>query len=76
MHNALVMGLDSDNDSTDSENPLVRVIFCHPTQVSMRICDHFLNDKCRFGAQCKYSHGHAVRMDDLHEYVECDYKYA
>ncbi len=63
MHNAIVMG-------TDNEPEHVRVVFCNPTQQSMKICDHFMNDKCSFGDKCKYSHGHKVHADDLHEYLE------
>ncbi len=70
MHNALVMGLDS-SDKEDS----VRVVFCNPTQQSMKICDHFLNDTCKFHTNCKYSHGFLVKIDDLHEYLEYDHRF-
>jgi hypothetical protein len=47
MHNALIMGIDS------YENNTVRVVFCNPTQTNMKICEHFLNDACKFDSKCK-----------------------
>ena len=69
MHNALVMGVDA------SQKKTVRVLFCNPTQTCMKICDHFLNNTCTFAERCKFSHGFAVQLEDLHEFKECDYKW-
>jgi hypothetical protein len=46
----------------------------HPTQTSMRICDHFMNDTCKFENSCKYSHGYKVKLDDLQTYLEPNYE--
>lgn len=43
--------------------------------MSMKICDHFMNDTCRFNDKCKYSHGYRVNLDDIHSYLEPNYEY-
>ncbi len=64
MHNALVLGLD------DLEEQTVKVLFCNPTHRDMKICEHFMNEACKFEASCKYSHGYSVKVDDLSAYLE------
>ena len=64
MHNALVLGIQSVEEQT------VKVLFCNPTHTDMKICEHFMNDVCKFDSNCKYSHGYIVRVADLEEYKE------
>ncbi|CAF4793458.1 unnamed protein product [Rotaria sp. Silwood1] len=66
-HNAVVLGIEFIADNT------VRVLFCQPTRLDFKPCSHFLNDTCRFGDTCKYSHGFVVSVDDLLEYIEVNY---
>jgi hypothetical protein len=64
-HNALILGADSSQPNS------VRVIFCNPTQNSMKVCDHFMNNTCKFDEEkCKYSHGYLVNLNNIHQYVE------
>ncbi|CAF0893753.1 unnamed protein product [Rotaria sordida] len=66
-HNAVGLDIESIADNT------VRVLFCQPTRLDLKPCSHFLNDTCRFGGTCKYSHGFVVSVNDLLEYVEANY---
>ncbi|CAF0878269.1 unnamed protein product [Rotaria sordida] len=66
-HNAVGLDIESIADNT------VRVLFCQPTRLDLKPCSHFLNDTCRFGDTCKYSHGFVVSVNDLLEYVEANY---
>ncbi|CAF2911650.1 unnamed protein product [Rotaria sp. Silwood2] len=67
-HNAVVLGIESIADNT------VRVLFCQPTRLDFKPCSHFLNDTCRFGDTCKYSHGFVISVEDLLEYIEANYE--
>ncbi|UJR15461.1 hypothetical protein I4U23_002404 [Adineta vaga] len=66
-HNAVVLGIESIANNT------VRVLFCQPTRLDFKPCSHFLQNTCRFGDNCRYSHGFVVPVDDLLEYVEPNY---
>lgn len=68
MHNALVIGTDSNEENT------VRVLFINPTQTNMKICEHFMNDTCKFESSCKYSHGYKVQIANLEPYMEPNFK--
>lgn len=50
-HNAMVVGAEP----PDGEEAQVRVLFVYPTQKSMKPCLFYLEDKCRFQENCRYT---------------------
>ncbi|XP_067948766.1 zinc finger CCCH-type with G patch domain-containing protein-like isoform X2 [Watersipora subatra] len=61
-HDAAIVGLDADNEQ-------VRVMYCYPTHMSMKICPFFMRGSCRYPeTDCTLSHGHLIHIDDLREY--------
>lgn len=67
-HNAMVV----DTEGPDGDEPQVRVLYVHPTQKSMKPCPYFLEDKCRFLDDCRFSHGEVVRVSELRVFLEAD----
>lgn len=67
-HNAMVVG----SESPDGEEAQVRVLYVHPTQKSMKPCPFFLQDKCRFPDNCRFSHGEVVYVSELRDFLESD----
>ncbi|XP_068997417.1 zinc finger CCCH-type with G patch domain-containing protein [Embiotoca jacksoni] len=67
-HNAMVVGAEP----ADGEEAQVRVFYIYPTQKSMKPCPFYLEDKCRFEDNCRFSHGEIVYVSELREFVECD----
>ncbi|XP_070767024.1 zinc finger CCCH-type with G patch domain-containing protein [Enoplosus armatus] len=67
-HNAMVVGAEP----PDGEEAQVRVLYVYPTQKSMKPCPFFLEDKCRFQDNCRFSHGEVVYVSELREFLECD----
>ncbi|XP_062585735.1 zinc finger CCCH-type with G patch domain-containing protein-like [Saccostrea cucullata] len=70
-HNAMV----TDVKISDVDNEIiVSVLFCNPTHVGMLPCEYHIEGKCKFTSdQCRNSHGHSVKLDDLGEYCEPNY---
>ncbi|XP_061657087.1 zinc finger CCCH-type with G patch domain-containing protein [Syngnathoides biaculeatus] len=67
-HNAMVVGAEA----PDGGEPQVRVLYIHPTQKSMKPCPFYLEDKCRFQENCRFSHGEVVYMSELRDFVDCN----
>ncbi|XP_038579468.1 zinc finger CCCH-type with G patch domain-containing protein [Micropterus salmoides] len=67
-HNAMVVG----TEPPDGEEAQVRVLYVYPTQKSMKPCPFYLEDKCRFQDNCRFSHGEVVYVSELREFLECD----
>ncbi|PWA28159.1 hypothetical protein CCH79_00017970 [Gambusia affinis] len=67
-HNAMVVGAEP----PDGEEAQVRVFFVYPTQKSMKPCPFYLEDKCRFQENCRFSHGEVVYVSELREFLDCD----
>nr|XP_019944723.1 PREDICTED: zinc finger CCCH-type with G patch domain-containing protein [Paralichthys olivaceus] len=67
-HNAMVVGAEP----PDGEESQVRVLYVYPTQKSMKPCPFYLEDKCRFLDNCRFSHGEVVYVSELREFLECD----
>ncbi|XP_008289628.1 zinc finger CCCH-type with G patch domain-containing protein [Stegastes partitus] len=67
-HNAMVVGAEP----ADGEEAQVRVLYIYPTQKSMKPCPFYLEDKCRFPDNCRFSHGEVVSVSELRDFVECD----
>lgn len=51
-HNAMVVC----PEEPEGEESRVRVLYLHPTNKSMKACSFYLEDKCRFLDNCRYSH--------------------
>uniref|UniRef100_A0A3P8UNU1 Zinc finger CCCH-type with G patch domain-containing protein n=1 Tax=Cynoglossus semilaevis TaxID=244447 RepID=A0A3P8UNU1_CYNSE len=67
-HNAMVVG----GEPADGEETQVRVLYLYPTQKSMKPCPFYLEDKCRFPDNCRFSHGEVVYVSELREFMEFD----
>ncbi|XP_062397891.1 zinc finger CCCH-type with G patch domain-containing protein [Sardina pilchardus] len=67
-HNAMVMGAEPAEEGEE----LVRVLYLHPTHRSMKPCPFYLEDKCRFPDNCRFSHGEVVAVAELRDFLEAD----
>ncbi|XP_061114147.1 zinc finger CCCH-type with G patch domain-containing protein [Conger conger] len=67
-HNAMVVGAE-DPDGAEAR---VRVLYIHPTHKSMKPCPFFLEDKCRFMENCRFSHGEVVAVSELRQFQDLD----
>ncbi|KAM9856196.1 zinc finger CCCH-type with G patch domain-containing protein [Aulostomus maculatus] len=67
-HNAMVVGAEP----PDGKEAQVRVLYIYPTQKSMKPCPFYLEDKCRFLDNCRFSHGEVVYVSELREFLDCD----
>lgn len=67
-HNAMVVGAESPQDGEER----VRVLYIHPTNRAMKPCPYYLEDKCRFRENCKFSHGEVVDVAELRDFLEAD----
>ncbi|NXK45240.1 ZGPAT protein, partial [Chauna torquata] len=65
-HNAMIVGTDCLEDG----NAGVRVLYLYPTHKSLKPCPFFLDDKCRFKENCRFSHGQVVSVDELQPFQE------
>ncbi len=73
LSNAVIYDVEKDGTETP-ESVMVRVVFSHPLSADMVACPFFMDGKCRFGEdECRYSHGEAIRLVDLREFVEPDF---
>ncbi|TRY98694.1 hypothetical protein DNTS_004808 [Danionella cerebrum] len=67
-HNAMVVC----SEESEGEEARVRVLYLHPTNKSMKPCGFYLEGKCRFMENCRYSHGEVVYVSELREFLEAD----
>ncbi|CAI2351185.1 unnamed protein product [Caenorhabditis sp. 36 PRJEB53466] len=65
LHTAIIMEIES--------SIRVRVLFSHPTCFAMKACSHFLSSTCRFGSDCRFSHGYSVELNRIRDYEEPNY---
>ncbi|XP_077986084.1 zinc finger CCCH-type with G patch domain-containing protein-like [Glandiceps talaboti] len=71
-HNAVILCVETVADS-DDEQSQVRVLFCNPTDRSMLPCPYFLDGKCKFDENCRFSHGYIVNVEDIEPFKEPDF---
>lgn len=70
-HNAVVLSVEP--SSPDDDEIKLRVLFCNPTNTSMKPCPFFFKGECRFAEEeCKFSHGHVVNASELKPFQEID----
>ncbi|CAJ1055308.1 zinc finger CCCH-type with G patch domain-containing protein [Xyrichtys novacula] len=67
-HNAMVVGAEP----PDGDEAQVRVLYLYPTQRSLKPCPFYLEDKCRFKDDCRFSHGEVVYVSELRDFLETD----
>ncbi|NXI56329.1 ZGPAT protein, partial [Chloroceryle aenea] len=67
-HNAMIVGTEELEDGS----PGVRVLYLYPTHKSLKPCPFFLDDKCRFKENCRFSHGQVVSLEELQPFQEPD----
>lgn len=67
-HNAMVVGAEP----PEGDEACVRVLYIYPTQKSLKPCPFYLEDKCRFPDNCRFSHGEVVLVSELRDFVESD----
>ncbi|XP_061128138.1 zinc finger CCCH-type with G patch domain-containing protein [Syngnathus typhle] len=67
-HNAMVVGAEE----PEGEEARARVLYIYPTQKSMKPCPFYLEDKCRFQDNCRFSHGEVVYVSELRDFLDCD----
>ncbi|XP_050774277.1 zinc finger CCCH-type with G patch domain-containing protein [Gopherus flavomarginatus] len=65
-HNAMIVGTECLEDGSAG----VRVLYLYPTHKSLKPCPFFLDGKCRFKENCRFSHGQVVSVDELHPFQE------
>ncbi|KAB0381815.1 hypothetical protein FD755_003732 [Muntiacus reevesi] len=67
-HNAMIVG----TEEADDGSPGVRVLYLYPTHKSLKPCPFFLEGKCRFQENCRFSHGQVVSVDELRPFQDPD----
>lgn len=67
-HNAMVVGTEEAGDGA----ACVRVLYLYPTHKSLKPCPFFLEGKCRFKDNCRFSHGQVVSVDELRPFQDPD----
>ncbi|NXI40248.1 ZGPAT protein, partial [Galbula dea] len=65
-HNAMIVGTEELEDGSAG----VRVLYLYPTHKSLKPCPFFLEDKCRFKENCRFSHGQVVSVEELQPFQE------
>nr|KAF6424258.1 zinc finger CCCH-type and G-patch domain containing [Rousettus aegyptiacus] len=67
-HNAMVVGTEEAADGSAG----VRVLYLYPTHASLKPCPFFLEGRCRFKENCRFSHGQVVPVAELRPFQEPD----
>ncbi|KFV01358.1 Zinc finger CCCH-type with G patch domain-containing protein, partial [Tauraco erythrolophus] len=67
-HNAMIVGTEDLADGSAG----VRVLYLYPTHKALKPCPFFLDDKCRFKENCRFSHGQVVSVEELQPFQEPD----
>ncbi|XP_006093222.1 zinc finger CCCH-type with G patch domain-containing protein-like [Myotis lucifugus] len=67
-HNAMIVGTEEAEDGSAG----VRVLYLYPTHKSLKPCPFFLEGKCHFLDNCRFSHGQVVSVDELRPFQDPD----
>ncbi|KAM4608056.1 zinc finger CCCH-type with G patch domain-containing protein, partial [Discoglossus pictus] len=67
-HNAMIVG----SERTKEGEPGVRVLYLYPTHKAMKPCPYFLDGKCHFQENCRFSHGQVVPLEELKDFLDPD----
>ncbi|VDN06952.1 unnamed protein product [Thelazia callipaeda] len=71
LHDAVI--LDFVANSSEQEDGLkVKVLYGHPLETAMKPCIYFLDDRCNYGDECRFSHGEEVLFSALQDYQKLD----
>uniref|UniRef100_A0A915PPT7 Zinc finger CCCH-type with G patch domain-containing protein n=1 Tax=Setaria digitata TaxID=48799 RepID=A0A915PPT7_9BILA len=70
-HDAVILDF-VENSKEETDDIKVKVLYGHPLEVAMKPCEYFLNDRCSYGNQCRFSHGEEVLLSALQEYQKPD----
>ncbi|XP_045024732.1 zinc finger CCCH-type with G patch domain-containing protein isoform X3 [Daphnia magna] len=69
-HNAIILGSELNEDGL----VYVKAVFMHPTNKKMQPCPYYLEGNCKYSDdKCHYSHGYAVRLDEVQDLSDPDY---
>merc|ERR1719282_98031 len=72
--NAVIISAEEDQNTSNYNDILVRLVFSHPTSERLVPCKYYLDGKCRRAeADCRWSHGEVRRLGDLTGYQEPDF---
>ncbi|XP_037667200.1 zinc finger CCCH-type with G patch domain-containing protein [Choloepus didactylus] len=67
-HNAMIVG----TEPAEGGSAAVRVLYLYPTHKALKPCPFFLEGKCRFKENCRFSHGQVVSVDELRPFQDPD----
>ncbi|VDM09851.1 unnamed protein product [Wuchereria bancrofti] len=68
-HDAVILDFVENSSEDDLK---VKVLYGHPLEAAMKPCEYFLNDRCNYGNECRFSHGEEVSFSALREYQQPD----
>ncbi|OZC04932.1 g-patch domain protein, partial [Onchocerca flexuosa] len=70
-HDAVILDF-VENSNTEESDLKVKVLYGHPLETAMKACEYFLDDRCNYGNECRFSHGEEVSFSALQEYQQPD----
>ncbi|EJD76422.1 zinc finger protein, variant [Loa loa] len=70
-HDAVILDF-VENPNKEESDLKVKVLYGHPLEAAMKPCEYFLNDRCSYGDECRFSHGEEVWFSALQEYQQPD----
>ncbi|CAJ0587636.1 unnamed protein product, partial [Mesorhabditis spiculigera] len=71
-HAAIIFEFDSSVPAGEDFN--VRILYSHPMIQAMSPCKAFLQNRCKFGEKCRFSHGESIPFSQLEDYEEPEFE--